>query len=86
VAQRGVGVTARAAEKQARRAAEAPAARDDAPQAGAKRKLSFREKHDLDSLPKRMDALGRDIAKLQAILADHGLFARDRSAFDKASA
>ncbi|MBN8938800.1 MAG: ABC-F family ATP-binding cassette domain-containing protein [Rhizobiales bacterium] len=86
VAQRGVGVTARAAEKQARRAAEPQAARDDAPQAGAKRKLSFREKHDLDSLPKRMDALGRDIAKLQAILADHGLFARDRSAFDKASA
>jgi ATP-binding cassette subfamily F protein uup len=33
-----------------------------------------------------MEALGRDIAKLQAILSDAGLYARDRAAFDKASA
>ncbi|QCI63748.1 ABC-F family ATP-binding cassette domain-containing protein [Phreatobacter stygius] len=86
VAQRGAGVTARTAEKQAKRAAEPQAPRSDNGRDAARRKLSFREKHDLESLPGRMEAIGRDIAKLQAILADHGLFSRDRSAFDKASA
>jgi ATP-binding cassette subfamily F protein uup len=85
VMQRGAGVEARSGEKPARRSTpETEAPRERAQE--AKRKLSFREKHDLDSLPARMDALGRDIAKLQHILADHALFSRDRAAFDKASA
>jgi ATP-binding cassette subfamily F protein uup len=86
VTQRGAGVQARKMEAAVRAAAPAVAA--SSPQAasdGAKRKLTFREKHDLDSLPGRMDALGRDIAKLQRILADPALFTRDRPAFDKAS-
>ena len=87
VAQRGAGVQARKVEAAAKAAAPAPAP-SAAPTAsdGAKRKLTFREKHDLDSLPGRMEALGRDIAKLQTILADPALFTRDRPAFDKASA
>jgi len=85
LAQRGSGVEARVVEKPARKAAAEPETpRERAPE--ARRKLSFREKHDLDSLPGRMEALGRDIAKLQQILADHALFTRDRTAFDKASA
>jgi ATP-binding cassette subfamily F protein uup len=83
--QRGTGVEARSVEKAARRSTpDAEAPRERAQE--AKRKLSFREKHDLDSLPPRMEALGRDIAKLQQILADPALFSRDRAAFDKASA
>jgi ATP-binding cassette subfamily F protein uup len=85
VAQRGTGVAARTVEKAARSAA-APMERTDRAPEAARRKLSFKDKHDLDSLPGRMEALGRDIAKLQAILSDAGLYARDRAAFDKASA
>jgi ATP-binding cassette subfamily F protein uup len=85
LAQRGSGVEARAVEKPQRKAAAEPETpRERATE--AKRKLSFREKHDLDSLPARMEALGRDISKLQQILADPALFTRDRASFDKASA
>ncbi|MBL8571008.1 MAG: ATP-binding cassette domain-containing protein [Phreatobacter sp.] len=85
LAQRGSGVEARVVDKPQRKAATEPEApRERA--ADTKRKLSFREKHDLDSLPGRMEALGRDIAKLQQILADPALFTRDRAGFDKASA
>ncbi len=85
VAQRGAGISARAVDKAQRTEAAAPE-RQERPTDGARRKLSFKDKHDLDSLPGRMEALGRDIAKLQAILSDAGLYARDRAAFDKASA
>jgi ATP-binding cassette subfamily F protein uup len=85
VVQRGTGVEARSVDKPVRRSTpDVEAPRERAQE--AKRKLSFREKHDLDSLPARMEALGRDIAKLQQILADPALFSRDRAAFDKASA
>jgi ABC transport system ATP-binding/permease protein len=86
VAQRGSGIAARANGKQPKRNGEPEAPRPDPAREAAKRKLSFREKHDLESLPARMEALGRDITKLQAILADHSLFTRDRAAFDKATA
>ncbi len=85
LAQRGSGVEARAVDKPQRKAAAEPETpRERATE--AKRKLSFREKHDLDNLPDRMEALGRDISKLQQILADPALFTRDRASFDKASA
>ena len=51
----------------------------------AKRKLSFKEKHALETLPKRMADLEATIATLQKTLADPGLYARDRAAFEKAS-
>jgi len=86
VVQRGAGVAARAVEKPKVESAPAPAARPDRSAEQTRRKLSFKDKHDLDTLPARMEALGRDIAKLQAILADPNLYARDRAAFDKASA
>ncbi|KAF0132315.1 MAG: ATP-binding cassette subfamily F uup [Xanthobacteraceae bacterium] len=85
IVQRGSGVAARTVEKAAR--PESPAAeRTERAPDPTRRKLSFKDKHDLDSLPGRMEALGRDIAKLQAILSDAGLYARDRATFDKASA
>jgi ABC transport system ATP-binding/permease protein len=82
LAQRGAGV-------QARVAAKGEAAAKEKGPAGAStrgRKLSFKEKHALETLPGEMEALRTEIAGLQARLADAGLFARDRSGFDKASA
>ena len=58
----------------------------DAAQKQAKRRLSFNEKYALDNLPKEMAALEAAIGTLQAKLDDPGLFARDRKAFDEASA
>ncbi len=84
VAQRGHGVAARET--------AAPAAAKSAPAAGpvtraaAKRKLSFKEKHALETLPKRIEVLGSEIAGLQAKLADGSLFARDPAGFQKTAA
>ncbi len=50
-----------------------------------KRRLSFNDKHALDTLPKRIAALQADIAKLQKKLDDPGLYARDRAEFSRVS-
>ncbi|MBL0402759.1 ATP-binding cassette domain-containing protein [Microvirga aerilata] len=82
VAQRGRGVQARVVEKEAKpRNADKPAASAPAP---GKRKLSFNEQHDLKALPKRMSELEAKIAKVQDILADADLYARDPARFQKA--
>jgi len=83
VAQRGQGVQARSADRETkprpdRSAAPAPAA------APAKRRLGFNEQHDLKMLPRRMEELEAKIAKVQAILADPDLYARDPARFQKA--
>jgi len=54
--------------------------------ARVRRKLSFREKHALDTLPARMDELGARIAGLQARLADPTLYGKDPKAFAEATA
>ncbi len=54
----------------------------DRPQA-AKRKLSFHEKHALETLPRRIAELERTIQTLQQRLDDPELFARDRKHFDE---
>ena len=51
-----------------------------------KRRLSFHEKHALDTLPATMTALQTKIQALQRRLDEPGLYARDRKAFDEASA
>lgn len=85
VAQRGHGVRARAeALAKPAGAAAKPAAAPAAPPAGRK-KLSFKEQHELETLPARMRKLEAEAAKLRDILADAGLYARDRARFDKAT-
>jgi len=49
------------------------------------RKLSFKDKHALETLPGQIAQLEADIRTLETKLADHNLFARDRAAFDAAS-
>ncbi len=82
VAQRGEGVTAKAVPKSE---AKAPRERAEAP-ASAKARLSFKDKHALETLPARIAALEAEIARLSKTIADPGLYARDRAGFDQASA
>ncbi len=51
----------------------------------ASRKLSFKDKQSLQTLPGRMEALTREIARLQAVLADPDLYRRDPKAFAAAT-
>jgi ATP-binding cassette subfamily F protein uup len=51
----------------------------------ARRKLSFNEKHALETLPAKIAGLEAEIARLQAVIGDATLFARDRAAFDQTS-
>jgi ATP-binding cassette subfamily F protein uup len=51
----------------------------------AKRKLSFNEKHALETLPQRIAALEAKVGKLRNRLDDPDLYARDRQAFAEAT-
>jgi len=82
VAQRGEGVTAKLRESV--RPAKAGAAKTppaEAPGAPAKRKLTFKDKHALETLPAQITALENIVGALRAQLADDGLYARDPKAF-----
>jgi len=84
LAQRGADLTRE--EPKALAAAEKRADKPAASTAAPKRRLSFNEKHALETLPKKIDALHADIAILQRVLDDPGLYARDRNRFDETSA
>jgi len=84
LAQRGPGIAVAAVAKPSKPAEEARRAPPD-PQPARARKLSFKEKHALETLPGRIDALHETIAALQSTLADPGLYARDPALYGKAS-
>jgi ATP-binding cassette subfamily F protein uup len=84
VAQRGFGVATPETETKApSRSAPRPAL---APIAPGKAKLSFKQKHALETLPREMKKLDAEIGRLNALLADPQLYARDPKAFADASA
>jgi ATP-binding cassette subfamily F protein uup len=58
----------------------------DGGEAKAKRRLSFNEKHALETLPAKIASLEKEIADLQERLHDPAFYAKDREAFDKVSA
>ena len=73
-----------------REAAKAPVieqkqAKPAAPSSLPKRRLSFNEKHALETLPKRIAALQADIAGRQRLLDDPDLYRKDRKTFDEVS-
>jgi ATP-binding cassette subfamily F protein uup len=52
----------------------------------AKRRMTFKDKHALETLPKTIAKLQTEIDSLQAKLADPQFYARDRAAFAKVTA
>ncbi|MGY6646450.1 MAG: ABC-F family ATP-binding cassette domain-containing protein [Salinarimonas sp.] len=95
VAQRGAGVSAHGGvatgvNSGARRGgkdAEKSAAKSASSGGEArKRRLSFKEKHALETLPGRMADLEAQIAKVQAVMDDPELFSRDPARFEAATA
>jgi ATP-binding cassette subfamily F protein uup len=83
VAQRGAGT----ADLKPSKSLREKASRDRPPteQQGLRRKLTFKDKHALETLPARIDALHAEIAKLHHKLADTNLFTTNRVEFDRAS-
>ena len=88
IAQRGSAPFAAGAAKQAARPERGEARKKPADDAEAKpkRRLSFNEKHALETLPGRIEALEKQISDCQAKLDDPSLYARDRQAFETVSA
>ncbi|HWJ72053.1 MAG TPA: ABC-F family ATP-binding cassette domain-containing protein [Kaistia sp.] len=85
LAQRGAAAPQRTANRAEPKAAKKPA--EPRPAAAASRaKLSFKQKHALETLPARIEQLSAEIAKLEATLAKPGLYSNDRKTFDTASA
>jgi ATP-binding cassette subfamily F protein uup len=83
LAQRGEDLRRAPEAKKAAAAEKAALAQARSP---GKQKLSFNQKHALETLPKAMDALRVKIEKLQAQLNDPQLYSRDRKRFDETSA
>jgi ATP-binding cassette subfamily F protein uup len=80
--QRGEDLS-RKPEAKAKSAGKTPAApREQKP---AKRRMTFNDKHALETLPGRMAALQQDIRKLQVQLDDPGLYTRDPRQFSDVS-
>ena len=65
-----------------KKAASAASSSSPAP----KRRLSFNEKHALETLPKTIEKLQAEIAKQKRLLDDPDLYRKDRKKFDEASA
>ncbi|MCR6635986.1 ABC-F family ATP-binding cassette domain-containing protein [Devosia sp.] len=84
VAQRGAGVSARVVEKVAA-AAKQKSEPSSAP-AASKRKLSFKEKHALETLPKEIAKLDDLMATINRKLAQANYYTRDPQGFAKDSA
>jgi ATP-binding cassette subfamily F protein uup len=64
-----------------------PARSSSRPRPGntAPKKLSFKEQHELDTLPDRISALEQAKTELENVLADPKLFASDRKAYESAA-
>jgi ATP-binding cassette subfamily F protein uup len=82
LAQRGADLT----REQAKKPEAAKSDKATAPavvQRPSKRRLMFKEKHALETLPKTIAELQSKIDDLQAKLGDPQFYARDRAAFEK---
>jgi ATP-binding cassette subfamily F protein uup len=86
LAQRGADLTReqRKPEAKSNASLEAPRPAKAAPSA-PKRKMTFKDKHALETLPDTIAALQKKAAALQKTLEDPQLYQRDRAAFEKAT-
>jgi ATP-binding cassette subfamily F protein uup len=86
LAQRGTDLVRDRRKEQPLKAAsssETPPATTSQP---VKRRMSFKDKHALETLPKTIVALQAEASALQAKLADPEFYARDRAGFEKVTA
>jgi ABC transport system ATP-binding/permease protein len=79
VAQRGAGVTLQAKQSKSASTVAAKPERVEAP--SPRRKLSFKDKHALETLPAQITTLEERVGTLRTQLADDGLFTRDAKLF-----
>jgi ATP-binding cassette subfamily F protein uup len=87
--QRGVGVTARRVVPAAggpRKSGDTTGRESGPPQDAPRKKLSFKDRHALDTLPETIAALTRDMDKLTTALAEPDLYTRDNARFTKINA
>lgn len=86
IAQRGADLASRAPSQKGSAGSPAVAKAAPAPAAQAvKRKLSFNEKHALETLPKEIAAMQARVRTLQAKLDDPTLYGRNQKAFTEAT-
>jgi ATP-binding cassette subfamily F protein uup len=83
IAQRGFGLAGPAAIVAPKAAPKDP--ERETARTTAKRRLSFKEKHALEKLPAKMTDLRDALSRLDSLLADPQLHARDPSAFTRAT-
>ncbi len=85
LAQRGADLTRQSLKEEPRKAGkqEEPAA---AKPSSGKRRLMFKDKHALETLPKTIAILQGEMKTLQSKLDDPSFYARDRSGFEKVTA
>jgi ATP-binding cassette subfamily F protein uup len=82
LAQRGADLTRERRQEQPERPAKsaAPVAADSQ---APKRRMKFKEKHALETLPRTIAALNAKAGELQAKLGDPQFYGRDRAGFEK---
>ncbi|WP_430430798.1 ABC-F family ATP-binding cassette domain-containing protein [Oceanicaulis sp.] len=80
--QRGEGVKARKAEEKAARASKA---KTDKPKTKPSGKLSFKDKHALETLPGEIETIEAKLAQLETELADATLFTKNPERFNAAT-
>jgi ATP-binding cassette subfamily F protein uup len=83
VAQRGYGVGGRVVAKPASEATRAPSRARRTPE--AKKRLTFTDQHALKTSPGRIEALNAEIGRLEGVLSDPDLYARDQAGFTAAA-
>jgi ATP-binding cassette subfamily F protein uup len=83
LAQRGADLIRQAPKREPQRIAQeaAPVPKSQSP----KRRMSFKDKHALDTLPKTIAALRAEADAWQATLDEPQFYARDRAAFEEAA-
>ncbi len=84
LAQRGADLTREQRKAEPSKAVKAATAAVAPP--AAKQRMTFKDKHALETLPKTIVALQAEAGALQAKLDDPGFYARDRAGFEKVTA
>jgi ATP-binding cassette subfamily F protein uup len=86
LAQRGADLTRQSAKEAPKEPVPKAAKVESAKPQPAKRRLMFKDKRALETLPKTIATLQADVKALQERLDDPGFYARDRAGFEKVTA